>query len=168
MYELNELILAAIASLILGGVAGLVFGNSKNTANKKNKDLEKSLAESQEELRGYQKQVNEHFQKTAELVRELNESYRGVHQHLAQGAHQLAQMNPSAYLSLIGGRSEDELTEEELAHIRQPLDYSPKKSPDEKGMLREDFGLEKVKPQSDDDDDDLSEYGETPIAPPKF
>jgi uncharacterized protein len=166
VYELNELILAAIACLILGGIVGLVIGSNKNTANKKNKDLEKSLAESQEELRRYQKQVNDHFQKTAELVRELNESYRGVHQHLAQGAHQLAKMNPSAYLSLIGGRSEDELTDEELAHIRQPLDYSPKKSPHEKGMLQEDFGLEKVAPEGEDDD--LSEYGETPIAPPKF
>lgn len=166
MYELNELMLAAVACFIIGGVAGLVFGNSKQAANRKNKDLEKDLEQSQAELRTYQKQVNDHFQKTAELVRELNESYKGVHQHLAQGAHQLAQMNPSAYLSLIGGRSEDDLTEEELAQIQQPLDYSPKKSPNEKGMLQEDFGLEKVKPQGDEDD--LDEYGEAPVAPPKF
>ncbi len=166
MYELNELMLAAVACFIIGGVAGLVFGNSKQTANRKNKDLENDLEQSQAELRTYQKQVNDHFQKTAELVRELNESYKGVHQHLAQGAHQLAQMNPSAYLSLIGGRSEDDLSEEELAQIQQPLDYSPKKSPNEKGMLQEDFGLEKVKPQ--DEEDDLDEYGEAPVAPPKF
>ena len=166
MYELNELMLAAVACFIIGGVAGLVFGNSKQTADRKNKDLEKDLEQSQAELRSYQQQVNDHFQKTAELVRELNESYKGVHQHLAQGAHQLAQMNPSAYLSLIGGRSEDDLTEEELAQIQQPLDYSPKKSPNEKGMLQEDFGLEKVTPQ--DEEDDLDEYDEAPVAPPKF
>ncbi len=166
MYELNELILAAVTCFIIGGIAGLVFGNSKQAANRKNKDLESDLEQSQAELRNYQKQVNDHFHKTAELVRELNESYKGVHQHLAQGAHQLAQMNPSAYLSLIGGRSEDDLTEEELAQIQQPLDYSPKKSPNEKGMLQEDFDLEKVK--SEDEGDDLDEYGEPPVAPPKF
>jgi uncharacterized membrane-anchored protein YhcB (DUF1043 family) len=166
VYELNQLIFAAAACFILGGVAGMVFSNSKDTANKKNKELEKSLEDSQSELRQYQNQVNDHFRKTAELVRELNESYRGVHQHLAQGAHQLAQMNPSAYLSLIGGRNEEDLTEEELAHIQQPLDYSPKKSPNEKGMLQEDFGLEKVKPQGEEED--VEDYVEPPIAPPKL
>jgi uncharacterized membrane-anchored protein YhcB (DUF1043 family) len=164
VYEINELILAAVGCFILGGVAGLVFGNSKQDANRKNKDLEKELADSQAQLRGYQQQVNDHFQKTADLVRELNESYRSVHQHLAQGAHQLAHMNPSVYLSLIGGKSEDELTEEELASIHQPLDYSPKKSPNEKGMLQEDFGLEKVSPEQTDED----EYTEADITPPKF
>jgi hypothetical protein len=73
-------------------------------------------------------------------------------------------MNPSAYLSLIGGRSEDELTDEELASIHQPLDYSPKKSPNEKGMLQEDFGLEKVTPEQDDEDD----YSDAEMAPPKL
>jgi len=167
VYELNELILAAVACFILGGIAGLVFSNSKDTAGKKNKELEKSLEDSQSELRNYQSQVNEHFRKSAELVSELNESYRGVHQHLAQGAHQLAQMNPSAYLSLIGGRNEDEFTEEELQHIQQPLDYSPKKSPNEKGMLQEDFGLEKITPQGEEEED-LEDYQEPPATPPKF
>jgi len=30
-----------------------------------------------------------------------------------------------------------------LAHIQPPLDYAPKHSPDEKGMLNEEFGLER-------------------------
>jgi uncharacterized membrane-anchored protein YhcB (DUF1043 family) len=142
--------MTGIACFVLGGVAGLFFAKSNNTQNNVNQEMEEHLAESQQRLKDYQSEVTAHFTKTAELVRELNQSYRDIHTHLAHGAHNLTDINAQQAFSLLESNSDDE----NFANIQQPLDYSPKKSPNEKGMLEEDFGLEKILPEIEDDDND--------------
>ena len=44
-----------------------------------------------------------------------------------------------------------------LADIQQPLDYAPKTSPDEKGMLNEEFGLDRTATAAE----------ESPTVPPR-
>ncbi len=149
MYEINALIMTGLACLIVGGVAGMLYSNrDKNSADRAH-DIEEHLAESQQQLKDYQQEVTAHFSKTAELVRELNQSYRDVHTHLAEGAQNLAGMNVQQAFALLQENPDLDLDE---GSVQQPLDYSPKKSPNEKGMLEEDFGLEKVAPEEDDDD----------------
>ena len=41
------------------------------------------------------------------------------------------------------------LVRAQLADIQPPLDYAPKSSPNETGMLNEEFGLERVKPATE-------------------
>ncbi len=149
MYEINALIMTGLACLIVGGVAGMLYSNrDKNSADRAH-DIEEHLAESQQQLKDYQQEVTAHFSKTAELVRELNQSYRDVHTHLAEGAQNLAGMNVQQAFALLQENPDLDLDE---GSVQQPLDYSPKKSPNEKGMLEEDFGLEKVAPEEDEDD----------------
>lgn len=149
MYEINALIMTGAACLVVGGVAGMFYANlGKNTSTTRVKDIEEHLAESQQQLKDYQQEVTAHFSKTAELVRELNQSYRDVHTHLAQGAQNLAGMNVQQAFALLQENPDLDFDE---GSVQQPLDYSPKKSPNEKGMLEEDFGLEKVEPEDDED-----------------
>lgn len=150
MYEVNTLIMTGIACFVLGAVAGLLFANSSITKKDNKLELEEHLAESQQKLKDYQTEVTAHFTKTAELVRELNQSYRDVHTHLAHGAQNLTDMNAQQAFSMLEAQSDDE----NFANVQQPLDYSPKKSPQEKGMLEEDFGLDKVLPELEDDEID--------------
>ncbi len=149
MYEINALIMTGLACLIVGGVAGMLYSNRDKNSADRTHDIEEHLAESQQQLKDYQQEVTAHFSKTAELVRELNQSYRDVHTHLAEGAQNLAGMNVQQAFALLQENPDLDLDE---GSVQQPLDYSPKKSPNEKGMLEEDFGLEKVAPEEDEDD----------------
>jgi len=148
VYEINALIMTGLACFVIGGVAGMLFANLGKKPIEQRHDLEEHLAESQQQLKDYQQEVTAHFSKTAELVRELNQSYRDVHTHLAHGAQNLAGMNVQQAFALLQENPDVELDE---GSVQQPLDYSPKKSPNEKGMLEEDFGLEKVTPEMEDD-----------------
>ena len=85
----------------------------------------------------------EHFADTAKLLNSLTERYRDVHNHLAKGAASLCQgEGPVSLDRLEDGRNSTEIPGQ-LADIQPPLDYAPKTSPDEKGMLNEEFGLER-------------------------
>jgi uncharacterized membrane-anchored protein YhcB (DUF1043 family) len=81
----TTLLLIAIG-VIIGAALSKILNRGPNPA-----ELQQKLEESQEQLKAYQQEVGSHFQKTAELVNGLTQSYRAVHEHLAQGAQSLAQ-----------------------------------------------------------------------------
>ena len=67
-----------------------------------------------------------------------------MHTHLAAGAAELCQ-GPVAMAQLETNRDSAEIPAH-LTDVKAPLDYAPKTSPDEKGMLNESFGLENENP----------------------
>ncbi len=87
----------------------------------------------------------EHFAETATLLNNLSDSYREVHSHLAEGASRLCHGEGPVLLGEINQRPDSAEIPPHLANIHQPLDYAPKVSPDEKGMLNEEFGIERKK-----------------------
>ena len=102
-----------------------------------------ALSELQQQQHDYQHEVTDHFSETAELLNQLTNSYKDVHNHLAKGAATLCQgEGPVSLGRLESGRSSAEIPAH-LADIQPPLDYAPKTSPDEKGMLNEEFGLDR-------------------------
>ncbi len=76
-------------------------------------ELQDKLDEAQDQLNQYQQQVGSHFQKTAELVNSLTESYQQVHEHLSQGAQNLAvnhtALEGSQFKALAESKSEDSI-----------------------------------------------------------
>ncbi len=52
--------------------------------------LQSKLAELETEAENYREQVDQHFERTADLFQEVTEKYRNLHDHLAQGATGLA------------------------------------------------------------------------------
>ncbi len=141
--SLGTLIMMGAAVLIMGLVIGVVFGRSTSPAGQKYRDVERKLDQILQDKKAYEDEVVEHFTDTAKLLNNLTESYRDVHNHLAKGAATLCQgEGPISLDRLEDGRDPAEIPAD-LADIHPPLDYAPKTSPDEKGMLNEEFGRER-------------------------
>jgi len=137
------MIAVGAVALILGLGIGLMLGRRNSNAGQKYREVERKLDQVLQDKKAYEDEVVEHFTDTAKLLNNLTESYRDVHNHLAQGAATLCQgEGPVSLDRLEGGRRSAEIPAH-LADIQPPLDYAPKTSPDEKGMLNEEFGLER-------------------------
>ena len=161
-YSLQVLLGVGIALGLAGLLLGWMAGKRSSADAKKHRELTLKLDQVMQDKKAYEDDVVEHFTETAKLLNNLTESYRDVHNHLAQGATGLCQGKGPVSLELIqNGRDPSEIPGD-LTHLQPPLDYAPKTSPDEKGMLNEEFGLEK-KPQPDEAED-VEVVGETEKA----
>ena len=172
--------LIGIAALVVGALIGYLMGRSGGGSNQA--ALAEQLNDARTELETYKQDVAKHFEGTAELVNNLTNSYKDVHQHLADGAQNLCQseamtinlasaMQPKLENESAADTSETETPEaatEEAAPKTEaseptetpetpepPRDYAPK-SPDEEGTLSESFGLK--------DDEQNEETLEQPTA----
>jgi uncharacterized membrane-anchored protein YhcB (DUF1043 family) len=145
VYDLTIIIAAAIAALVVGLGLGLLVGRRSSPAGRKHREVERKLDQVLQDKKAYEDEVVAHFSDTARLLNNLTESYREVHNHLATGAATLCQdQGPVNLGRLENGRDPAEIPPH-LADIQPPLDYAPKTSPDEKGMLNEEFGMDRSK-----------------------
>lgn len=149
MFSLTALILTALISLIVGALVGYAVLANTGAAAGNNRKLESKLQAAEQQLADYQTQVAQHFQRTADLVNNLTDSYREVHEHLANGAAQLATpelsqqfVSSDAKQALGKSRTQNDLLADDTP-IEPPKDWSP-----EKGTLSESFGLDN-KPEAD-------------------
>lgn len=142
-YSLAILIAAAAGALVVGLLAGLLMGRRSSPASQKYREVERKLDQVMQDKKAYEDEVVEHFGDTARLLNNLTESYRDVHNHLATGAASLCQGNGPVSLERLESQRDPTEIPAHLADIQPPLDYAPKTSPDEKGMLNEEFGLER-------------------------
>ena len=145
-YSLQMLVVVGAALVLLGLVLGMMAGRRTSGAARKHRDLTLKLDQVMQDKKAYEDDVVEHFSETAKLLNNLTESYREVHNHLAQGASSLCQGAGPVSLERPGNERDLAEIPAKLADIQPPLDYAPKTSPDEKGMLNEEFGLEPTPP----------------------
>lgn len=139
---MTNLILIAVAALVVGLVIGLLVGRSNAGTSLRRRRAEQQIDELRSEYTRYQAQVNEHFMESAHLLRRFNDAYRDVNQHMARGANRLA--NDEDWLEEVEKASEKaRLTGKTDDGHEPPRDYAPKTSPEDKGTLAEDFGLSK-------------------------
>jgi len=131
MDTLTTHLLTFLAGLILG--AGLLYWLMP--ARRQGSRLIRERDEARNALNQYRDRVDHHFLETADLVNELTQTYRSVHQHLSRGARSLCS---EAGRKKAAAKSLDAAYEPE-APLAQPLDYAPKAQ----GTLSEDFGLQK-------------------------
>jgi len=150
VYSINTLLLAILVALLAGAAMGALLSRRLSPDSQKQRELERNLDRLLQQQKDYQHEVVEHFTDTAKLLGNLAESYRDVHNHLAHGAakltgaHQVAELQPIPEVSMERlGANQDP------GQMQQPLDYAPKSSPYETGMLNEEFGLDKPKPEID-------------------
>ena len=139
--EINNLIVAIIAfSVFAGIVIGVTFGRKNGRDSKKLRELETRLEKERQNMDLYEKKVLAHFSQTAQLVNKLTDSYRDVHEHLAIGAEDLCPGESTETILQLEGINKEASTQED---INPPLDYAPKTSPKQRGVLNESFGIEK-------------------------
>lgn len=153
--EDNMVWVIGLVALAVGALFGYLLGRTSDNAGKQQKLMDQ-LHEAQRELNEYKDQVNGHFEKTAQLVNTLTESYKAVHTHLAQGSEALcmgehapvkleasettARLNDESQPAEAEDETSAQTTEEPV--VAPPLDYAPK-NPDEEGTLSESYGLRK-------------------------
>ena len=85
MDMLTTHLLSFLAGLVAG--AGVLYWLLP--ARRQGSQLIRERDEARNALNHYRDQVDRHFLETADLVNDLTQSYRAVHQHLSQGAHGL-------------------------------------------------------------------------------
>lgn len=141
MFSLEFLIMVSVILFCLGGLVGAVISRSLLPPNGQ-RDLEERLRASRQELAQYQQDVAQHFAETSQLVNNLTQSYREVHEHLAQGAMELTNAEISQKMLNAGEGYTSDNREDALAEMpfEPPKDWAPKK-PGQAGTLSEEFGL---------------------------
>lgn len=141
----NFEVIGGAVLLVLGLGIGMLLGRRTSPQSQKSREVERKLDQVLQDKKAYENEVVDHFTDTAKLLNSLTESYREVHNHLASGAAELCQGQGPVVMSRLDSGADPAEIPAQLADIQPPLDYAPKTSPDEKGMLNESFGLEKEK-----------------------
>lgn len=137
MFSLIEMLVVATTTFIAGGLLSLILTRSLSPSEKKSRTLETRLQETEEKLTSYQQEVTDHFAQTAQLVNNLTQNYKEVHEHLAGSALKLANIDISRQL-LSHGVNNDEVTLEKAEEAFQPpKDWAPSD-----GTLSEEYGLD--------------------------
>lgn len=146
MDELENLWIVGFGALLIGGLIGMLIGRSSPAARRSETLLEE-LEDTRRELDAYKAEVNTHFAQTADLVNNLTESYRDVHQHLAKGAGRLC--NEEGLIKSLQApqpqpRAEANSEEQPPGDdgVQVPRDYAPRKDAEQGGTLSESYGLD--------------------------
>jgi uncharacterized membrane-anchored protein YhcB (DUF1043 family) len=79
----------SILALIVGAMIGALAYRLLAPSVKQTDKIKTELDQTREELNSYKASVNQHFNKTSELVNDLTQNYVKVYQHLAEGAQTL-------------------------------------------------------------------------------
>ena len=145
-YSQHIVIAAGAALFILGIALGALLGRRSAPSAKRQREAELKLDQMLQDKKAYEDEVVEHFTETATLLNNLTERYRDVHNHLAKGANNLCHGKGPVSLDRLEGSRDSSEIPAHLADIRPPLDYAPKTSPEEKGMLNEEFGIDRNNP----------------------
>lgn len=146
MYSSQEVWLIAVAALLVGAAVGYFLHRYLRPGAAPQQTTQTQLHNLQEEYRQYRQAVTHHFGKTADLVGQLAHAYRDVHNHLARGAQDLCDDPAAVALKTL---PEDALIvapqKQQGTLIEPPRDYAPRAGNGDKGVLDEDFGLEKLR-----------------------
>ncbi len=81
--------LVEIAIGVIAVIIGFFIGRFSSGEGKEKKVNQQRLEKAEQALAEYRESVTAHFQGTAQLIERMNENYREVYHHLAQGAQQL-------------------------------------------------------------------------------
>lgn len=141
MYSFSALVITGLICLLAGAGLGVLIAYALR-AKILGQDLEQRLHEAESSMQGYQRDVAEHFSQTSQLVNNLTNAYREVHEHLANGALKLA--TPAISREILDSANNN-LNSETKAYISEqriepPRDWAPK-VPGTKGTLSEDYDL---------------------------
>jgi len=149
VYSLTVLIITALGALITGAVIGALGIKTMSPEQQRSRDMENRLDKAESQLSDYQHQVSEHFADTSQLVNDLTQSYKNVHEYLANSALKLANPDLSRQLLEAGDgtlkSAEVQPTDTEAEAIAPARDWAPRE-PGQSGQLSEEFNLNETPP----------------------
>ncbi len=151
-----------IVVFLAGAIVGAALCYAFIAGSRSETKVERQMRELQEEFTAYRENVNQHFNKTAQLVNNLTDNYIAVQKHLEDAAVSFAEPpksfalekseslpTPKPDLVSLEDRQKQELRGKSRdaefqsnAPVEPPKDYAPKSKPGDKGQLEEGFGLD--------------------------
>lgn len=145
MLQLDWITLIVI--IVIALLAGAVLSRLWNKAQGEDSSgLKRQLEELKRQHQNYQINVTEHFNRTTELIDNLNQSYASIRDHLNQGADQLVAPEYRLESARAGGEDLQDLAPQPAKNTNEfdmPRDYATK-TPKDVGMLSESFGFSRV------------------------
>ncbi len=108
-----------IIALLIGLAAGVLAQRLLSRSGRETEDLRQARDAAQQELAQYRESVNQHFDKTSELVNDLTQNYVRVYQHLAEGAQTLGD-----------SKTLNNLLEQQPGRVSIALEDNPQPAPD--------------------------------------
>jgi uncharacterized protein len=146
VYSLELVLIIAVVALLVGLGLGVLLGRVRFGQGASNQ-LANRLQQTEAELENYQHQVAKHFVDTSQRISDLTQSYRDLHQHLADGAARLASPDISrklleaAEVKQVGG----DVIDHAETNLEPPKDWAPK-IPGQKGGLADEYEDEEKQP----------------------
>jgi len=130
--------MVTLLALAVGIALGVLINKQLDPNRRKNSELEKKLAESEQRFADYQAEVTEHFTETSQRVHALTRNYKEVHDYLATSAIKLAsptiskQLFSATQITLPAHRQDSEPGdndvidhEADLAELKSRIDEDP-------------------------------------------
>ena len=148
--SLMEPTLTTIAYFLSAGFAvGVAVGwwaalQRKDDSGDVINELKREIEVAKAAHRAYEQSVTTHFANTAQLLHRMQDDYRSIYAHIASGAQELCDSEVASQMDDMKHISGSSDVPDRLLDPSQPLDYAPKKSPEETGQLAEEFGLDKT------------------------
>jgi len=140
VHSTSVLILVGILGMTLGALLAFLAVRGRTSVDR-SQELEQRLREANNKMEDFQLQVNEHFDQTSQLVHNLTESYKEIHEYLSNSALRLSNQDIGRQM-LEAGSGKLKEDDKQLQEMEPPRDWAPKE-PGAKGTLAEDYGLEK-------------------------
>lgn len=82
-------ILTSLILVAAGVIIGVLISQILTRNHRHESSLKKELEQNRAEFKAYRKQVNEHFQSSAQMLDELAQQYQKIYQHMAEQSTQL-------------------------------------------------------------------------------
>lgn len=138
MSSLADTLIPFIGGLIIGGLLVWLLLPARRRQGK----IEKEKQQAAKELTAYKQKVDSHFVRTAELVNNMTQSYRAIHDQLSQGVEELCSdaSKQRFHAERLTSLASEPAKADTKHSLQQPLDYAPKSQ----GTLAEDFGFKKT------------------------
>lgn len=139
--EWTTLLSALLAALVIGALLGRRLFRK---ASQDNSSLKGQLDELKQQYQNYQINVTEHFNRTTDLIEELNKNYGRIQEHLNFGAEQFVRPEYQLDSARTAETSLEDLSPPPDFNTEPvgPRDYAPK-APAEEGTLSETYGLKR-------------------------
>lgn len=137
------LIVIIVIALLAGAVLSRLWSKAQGEDSS---GLKRQLEELKRQHQNYQINVTEHFNRTTELIDNLNQSYASIRDHLNQGADQLVAPEYRLESARASGEDLQDLAPQPAKNTDEfdmPRDYATK-TPKDVGMLSESFGFSRV------------------------
>ncbi|MFT7675717.1 MAG: uncharacterized membrane-anchored protein YhcB (DUF1043 family) [Gammaproteobacteria bacterium] len=155
-------IISLFAGVLIGALAYRLLSPSVKHIN----EVESDLSKAREEMASYKANVNQHFNKTSELVNDLTQDYVKVYQHLADGAQSLGDIgtlnnlleNRQGKLSIA---ISDEVKTRDVGPVVAPIEVAAIRAINEESEPAGVVEINKTGPKDYDDGTAISQLSES-------